>query len=571
MRKSGSDDSDILRLKAEVLLKSKPSKSISKFLGVDNLKLIHEVEVYKIELELQQEELMWAEDHAKAEAEELSNEKYAQLFDSAPSGYFTLSKEGEIIDLNRSGADMLGLKYHSVIKSQLGVFVSTDTKPIFDLFLRSIFKSKEKETCEVSLNGNDKLPVHVFLTGHTTEKGEQCLITINDITGRKQAEYALREMHCRLESIIEGTNVGTWEWNVVTGETIFNGEWAHIIGYTLNELAPVTINTWKTFTHPDDLKDNIAQLDRHFRGEQPYYDSESRMRHKNGHWVWVRSRGRVTTRTPDGKPLMMYGTHTDITEGKQVQEELELKNAQLLKLNNEKDKFFSIIAHDLRSPFNGLLGLTEILTGGLPGMTMEQIQRMILLIRSSATNLFILLDNLLEWSRMQRGLTTFVPVSFLLMSKITECMVLLTEEANKKEIAISFEIPEDMALFTDENMVGSIFRNLMTNAVKFTPKGGKIKVSARSAADKSVEISIKDTGIGMSKKMMNDLFHLDVRTNRKGTEDEFSTGLGLIICKDLIENIGGKLGIESKMGKGSRFYFTIPLAGTTEYNNVAQG
>jgi signal transduction histidine kinase len=248
---------------------------------------------------------------------------------------------------------------------------------------------------------------------------------------------------------------------------------------------------------------------------------------------------------------------------------LRLKNAELLRLNAEKDKFFSIIAHDLRSPFNGLLGLTEILIGGLHEMTMDQIQQMSRLIRNSATNLFSLLDNLLEWSSMQRGLTTFVPVTFLLMPKISDSMVLLMDVANKKEIAISYVVPEDLDVFADENMLGSIIRNLMSNAVKFTPKGGKIIVSAKSLPDRSVEIFIKDTGIGMSKKMIDDLFRLDINTKRKGTEDEFSTGLGLMICKDFIEKFGGKLWIESEIGKGSVFYFTIPSSGEMDSKKVA--
>ena len=558
MRKVGTSVSDSLRLKAEEMLKSKPKKDDSGPLEADTLKLMHEVEVYEIELELQQEELMWAEDHAKAEATELAVEKYAELLDSSPSGYFTLSKEGTIIDLNRSGADMLGLEYMHLINSRFRAFVSTDTRPIFDLFLMSVFTEKGKETCEITLSVNGKLPVYVYITGHTTENGKQCLIVVNDISGRKRAEDALRDLHWRLESIIEATRVGTWEWNVETGETVFNDEWAHIIGYTLDELAPISIKTWEEFAHPNDLKHSAELLKRHFEGELPYYDIECRMKHKDGYWVWVHDRGRVITRTASGKPLLMFGTHTDISERKRVQEELELKNAQLVKLNAEKDKFFSIIAHDLRSPFNGLLGLTEILTGGLHDMTMEQIHDMAMLIKSSASNLYSLLDNLLEWSSLQRGLITYIPTSFLLMPKISESMVLVTETANKKEIAISYDIPEDIEVFADGNMLGSIIRNLVTNAVKFTPKGGNITVSARSLPDRFVEISVRDTGIGMNRKMIDNLFRLDVNTNRKGTEDEFSTGLGLIICKDLVEKLGGKLRVESEVGTGSTFYFSIP-------------
>ncbi|MCX6159765.1 MAG: HAMP domain-containing sensor histidine kinase, partial [Ignavibacteriae bacterium] len=140
----------------------------------------------------------------------------------------------------------------------------------------------------------------------------------------------------------------------------------------------------------------------------------------------------------------------------------------------------------------------------------------------------------------------------------TESMALVTEAADKKEIAISYDIPEDLTVFADGNMLEGIIRNLSSNAVKFTRKGGNVIVSAKTMPDNSVEISVKDTGIGMNKEMTDNLFRLDIDTSRKGTDGESSTGLGLVICKDFIEKHGGKLRVESREGKGSTFYFTIP-------------
>jgi PAS domain S-box-containing protein len=160
------------------------------------------------------------------------------------------------------------------------------------------------------------------------------LLAIEDITERKRVEDSLSTANWRLESIIEGTHVGTWEWNVQTGETIFNEVWAQIIGYTLAELAPISIQTWETFAHPDDLKQSNELLERHFAGERPSYDCTCRMKHKDGHWVWVHDRGRVITRTVDGKPLMMFGTHTDITFRKQVEETLRESEERFNRLAN---------------------------------------------------------------------------------------------------------------------------------------------------------------------------------------------------------------------------------------------
>ncbi|MCP4149304.1 MAG: diguanylate cyclase [bacterium] len=144
-----------------------------------------------------------------------------------------------------------------------------------------------------------------------------------DITERKQAEELIATKRRRLADIIEGTNVGTWEWNVQTGETVFNERWANIIGYTLKELAPVSIDTWTKFAHPDDLKESGELLKKHFENESDYYECEARMRHKDGSWAWVLDRGKVATWTEDGKPLLMSGTHQDITERKNAEEKIK--------------------------------------------------------------------------------------------------------------------------------------------------------------------------------------------------------------------------------------------------------
>ncbi|MBK8418753.1 MAG: PAS domain S-box protein [Anaerolineales bacterium] len=175
--------------------------------------------------------------------------------------------------------------------------------------------------------------------------------TIQDITERKQMEDALRHAHWRAESILEGTQAGTWEWNIQSGETAFNQKWAQIIGYTLDELAPVSIKTWEKFSHPEDLKQSGELLERHFAGELPNYEFESRMKHKDGRWVWVLDRGRVITRTSDGKPLMMFGTHQDITERKQMEIDLQAQRDFATQIVNVMGQGLTVTDADGRFEF----------------------------------------------------------------------------------------------------------------------------------------------------------------------------------------------------------------------------
>ncbi len=258
-----------------------------------------------------------------------------------------------------------------------------------------------------------------------------------------------------------------------------------------------------------------------------------------------------------GKDVLI-ATARDITEKSQAEERIKSKNEELQRLNAEKDKFFSIIAHDLKSPFNAFLGFTQLMVQDLPSLELENIQEIAVLMRNSASNLYRLLENLLQWSRLQRGMIVLNPQQFQASPKISGSMQPVIEIASKKGVEIVFSIPEDLTIYADINMLESVVRNLASNAVKFTNKGGKVLISGRSVNDNLVEISIKDTGIGMNPEMLDKLFRIDEFTCRQGTDGEPSTGLGLILCKDFIDRHGGKIWAESTEGMGSTFYFTLP-------------
>jgi signal transduction histidine kinase len=248
----------------------------------------------------------------------------------------------------------------------------------------------------------------------------------------------------------------------------------------------------------------------------------------------------------------------DVTELKQAEAEITFKNEQLLKKDAEKDKFFSIIAHDLRGPFGSFLGLTKIMAEELPNFPITEMQEIAVSMRNSATNLLGLLENLLYWTGMHQGLIPFNPRVALLLPIIVESIVVTQEPVRNKGIEITFDIPEGLEVFADNNILQTVIRNLVTNAVKFTHIGGKINLSGRTTRDKSVEISIRDTGIGMNRALIENLFKIDVKTNRKGTTGEPSSGLGMLICKEFVEKHGGKIWVESEEGKGSDIIFTLP-------------
>lgn len=256
----------------------------------------------------------------------------------------------------------------------------------------------------------------------------------------------------------------------------------------------------------------------------------------------------------------------DITERKMAELEMIRKNEALALANSEKDKFFSIIAHDLRSPLSGFLGLTEIMVKDLPNFTASEVQEFALNLRSSAINLSQLIENLLKWSLMEQGLIHFNPSRMRLLPIGNEVQSLLEGQALQKGIELTCEVPETLEIFADNNMLHTILRNVVSNAVKFTPKNGKVHLSASQGLENEVLISICDTGVGMDDNLKKNLFKLDFKNRRQGTNGEHSTGLGLIICKEFIEKHHGKIWVESEVGKGTNFHFALPSSGQIRSN-----
>ncbi|MBW8323640.1 MAG: HAMP domain-containing histidine kinase [Prolixibacteraceae bacterium] len=233
-------------------------------------------------------------------------------------------------------------------------------------------------------------------------------------------------------------------------------------------------------------------------------------------------------------------------------------NKKVTKDSIEKDKFFSIIGHDLMNPFNALLGFNEILIEAIRKDDKEESIEYSEIIRQSSRRILDLLQNLLVWSRMQNGTMKYVPTEVKIDELVSDTMIIMVPIAKKKEIRIDWVIESTLVAILDYNMISSVLQNLITNAIKFTQKGGQIVV--KSFIDSNyLNFIVSDTGIGISEKHMDELFRLDKSTSSRGTNDEVGTGLGLIICKEFIEKHKGKIWVESVLGEGSRFCFSIPV------------
>lgn len=254
--------------------------------------------------------------------------------------------------------------------------------------------------------------------------------------------------------------------------------------------------------------------------------------------------------------------HQKNEELQELNASLEIKvqerTAELRALNATKDKFFSIIAHDLKNPFNALLGFSTLLLDDYENFTDADRIDLIQTMSDASNNAYKLLQNLLEWSRSQTGSIQWEPDAIRLHEIVTNTIDLLSNGASVKEISINAIILPNIVVWADANMATTVIRNLISNALKYTPKGGEIRVYSKKS-ENEIEVTIEDNGVGINDADKEKLFRIDVNHSTSGTNNEQGTGLGLILCKEFVEKNGGKIWVESIEGKGSKFKFTLPL------------
>lgn len=244
-------------------------------------------------------------------------------------------------------------------------------------------------------------------------------------------------------------------------------------------------------------------------------------------------------------------------EIQQQKEELEVQRKELESLNQTKDKFFAIIAHDLRNPFSTVLNLSELLAKEFDSFEPDKMQMFIEQIYKYSNNTFNLLENLLQWSLLQTGRTILRAKNGNIADLINENIELLRGNAIQKKIELKWVNPMDCFAYFDQNMITTVIRNLITNAIKFTPENGRILVEVETLHD-SYRVSVRDNGVGISPDDLAKLFRIDTNPSTIGTLQERGTGLGLILCKEFVEKNGGEIAVDSELGKGSTFYFTVP-------------
>ncbi len=415
------------------------------------------------------------------------------------------------------------------------------------------------------------------------KKKPVALLGITRIVKRQnQNEDKLRESNLNLTLAQQLAHLGTYQFDQDGNNNQCSSETAKIFELNNNRNC-LSIDDFYSIIHPDDnsfVKQSIVQAIK----KNSVYDFECRILLKNNKLKYLHIIGKIVgkTKKSSGK---IFGIVMDITEQKKSEENLgrylfELKKSkhlledhamelaslneqlkaaskELSSTNEAKDKFFSILAHDLRSPFHGLLGFSNMLTADYDNLSDTEKKNIAERINLSAHYVFKLIENLLEWSRLQSGRMEIKPLKVELKETVLYIFNLLTSAAGAKQIRLINEVDNGLYVYADQNMLNSVIENLLSNAIKFSRRDSDVVVSS-SVKEKSVAVSIKDSGIGIKNSDIEKLFKIDIHHSTPGTEEERGTGLGLILCKEMIEKMGGEISVISKEKEGSVFTFTVP-------------
>lgn len=327
----------------------------------------------------------------------------------------------------------------------------------------------------------------------------------------------------------------------------FNKTWLEFTGRTMEQEFG---NGWAEGVHPDDFDFCLETYVKAFDKREAFL-MEYRMKNKFGEYRWIRDFGRPFYDL-DNTFLGYIGSCYDITDNKN-------NELNLIELNATKDKFFSIIAHDLKSPFNSIIGFSEYLVELVNEKEYDKIGDVADLMLQSSNKAMNLLTNLMTWAQSQSGRMVFSPKNFELSELINDTVELLSGVSKQKSILIENAVSVNSQVFADKEMVGTVLRNLISNAVKFTHPGGKVKITAKHGK-KELVVAISDNGVGISRKRIKNIFNIAESNRTAGTQKEKGTGLGLILCKEFVNKNSGKIWVQSEEGIGTTFFFSLPMA-----------
>ncbi len=547
---------EILRQKAENKLGNKLENMEVPSNYADIVRLLHELQVHQIELEMQNEELLSAKEKA-----ERTEDRYTELYDFSPSGYLTLSKGKEITELNFAAARMLGKERSLLMNRHFDQFILTGEKDAFHRFFEDIFSSNEKQTCEMKLAGKNNRPVYVILSGTVSPCGENCLLSMVEITKRKLAELNLQDMNLRLEESEKRfqqlvNNIDECFWLRDSEQMLYVSPGFEKIWGLPCQAIYDDPQIFTKYIHPDEKKEVLQILESEAFKQSGSFDFDYRIVREDQQTRWVNAKSFPITDN-QGNIIRRAGIAIDITEKVEYQQELILAKEHAEQSDRLKSAFLANMSHEIRTPMNGILGFANLLTD--PKLTGKKQREFIKMINISGDRMLNIINDIIDISKIESGMMKPVFGVTDINEVLDYIYSFFKSDAEEKGLIFSYKksLPDHLAvILTDSEKVYAILINLVKNALKYCHKGsidfGYLQENG------SLNFYIKDTGIGIAKDRQQAIFERFVQADIEDRNATQGAGLGLTITKAYVEMLGGKIWVDSLEEVGSTFNFILP-------------
>jgi len=455
-----------------------------------------------------------------------SREKYLSLFEQSMDAIYLHDRKGNILEVNERACEQSGYDRQELLKMNVfDLYIDDpDSKNLPKEEVLSDWQEWEvgaRHTIEGEHQHKDGTIYSVKIVAGVVEYGDEELImgVVKDITEQKEAEKKIKEVKERLDLALKGTKAGIWDWYVQTGETVFNERWAEMLGYELEELEPTTIKTWRELAHPEDLERSEDLLEKHFVGETDMYEFEGRMKHKDGHWIWIFDRGKVVEWDDDGNPIRMTGSHIDITERKKAEERREF--------------LYSLLHHDVGNKIQVAKGYVHLMKDENEDYSDELMRN----IKST--------EDLIDKIRTLQEVEKSEEVGEVELNNLMDQVIRdYEEQAKGKDIAL--EVQDFNSKVKGGLLLKPAFGNLIENSMIHS-LCKKIKIGGEAKGE-DVVVTVEDDGKGLSDDVKEKIFE---RGYKKG--ENAGSGLGTYLVKEIVESYGGIVEVKDSELGGARF------------------
>lgn len=517
--------------------------------------LVTDVDENKNSLIFSIQDISWRKETERALEE--SRKTLEAIVDNTTAIIYIKDPDGNLTFINKAYEKAFGISLHeSIGKREMEVTDENEAENFRANDLAVIQKQQPMVFEETKyLNGelHTAVSVKVPIFDSNNKISGICGIS-TDITDLKKTEQQLLDIKEKLEMALSASKMGIWEWHVESNQVNWYGSHATLFGITDRDFGG-TIDDVQNIVHPDDRNHGIENFNKTVNlGVE--FKNTYRVIWPDHSIHWMFSHGNLIY-DHDGKPLKIVGITRDITSDKMMQDKMMDQNHELSELNSTKDKLFTIISHDLANPLNSLLGFAQLMDLSYRKNPSEDQGRYIKMILKSAHAMADMLKTLSQWSRSQRGKIRITPKLIVPSVLVDSAFNLAYASAQAKKISLINNIPDDILAFADEEMINTVVRNLVGNAIKFSHEGGAVSAS-HSRSNSHLILKIHDHGIGIDPERLKTLFSISGSASQPGTAGEKGTGLGLLICKEFTELNHGKIWAESSPDKGTNFYLQIP-------------